>query len=591
MLIGLFASPLISIIACLGMLFLVSSFFNNNNNFMFNFGQAEAISFPLRNIENFKSIDLAGDAANGTNSLTINTNALTGDGNCEICQLITFTPGPSGHAGIAYRSNNALDLTGAQRIVFFAKGELGGENLAFVAVGKDKTSGQTSNTSSASPKIFKTLTFAVTTQNVTLVNDWKRYQISLNGIDLTGVTAPFGIIVQKDRHQTPPSSPGNNRPPLDDKDPNHIVFFLKGVTIDNNLAVDPLPVVTNTAKGATSPAAAIANTTTAPAAIANTTTAPTGTPVQNTSPRIPTTTTQSPTTNGAGPLAASAGANTTTAPAAIANTTTAPTGTPVQNTSPRIPTTTTQSPTTTTQSPTTTTQSPTTTTPSLQSQPRSQPSYPYPYPYPYQGQLSPYQSQQPQQQQQPQPQQPINQQPPIANAGISQTVYGGTIVTLDGRASYDPDNYAAGGYANHYINNYGIAAYQWTQIPTTTTSGVQTPAVILQGANTATPTFVAPILPYDTILAFSLKVIDSDGRTISSNPAIVNVYVKHNPNNNSPTTGGSNSNTPGTAVNQQQQLVSPNNNLVPYPSQPSAFPTLPPQIGSPNALSIFPSGR
>ncbi|MGB8036202.1 MAG: hypothetical protein WCF03_20495, partial [Nitrososphaeraceae archaeon] len=187
---------MISIIACLGMLFLVSSFFNNNNNnFMFNFGQAEAISFPLRNIENFKSIDLAGDAANGTKSLTINTNALTGDGNCEICQLITFTPGPNGKAGIAYRSNTALDLTGAQRIVFFAKGELGGENLAFVAIGKDKTNGQTSNTLSASPQIFKKLTFAVSTQNVTLVNDWKRYQISLNGIDLTGVTAPFGIIV------------------------------------------------------------------------------------------------------------------------------------------------------------------------------------------------------------------------------------------------------------------------------------------------------------------------------------------------------------------------------------------------------------
>ena len=285
MLIRLLSSPMISIIACLGMLFLVSSFFNNNNNFMFNFGQAEAISFPLRNIENFKSIDLAGDAANGTKSLTINTNALTGDGNCEICQLITFTPGPNGKAGIAYRSNTALDLTGAQRIVFFAKGELGGENLAFVAIGKDKTNGQTSNTLSASPQIFKKLTFAVSTQNVTLVNDWKRYQISLNGIDLTGVTAPFGIIVSKDRHQTPPSSPGKNRPPLDDKDPNHIVFFLKGVTIDNNLAVNPLPVVTNTTKGATSPAAVVANTTTAP----------TGTPIQNTSPRIPTTTTPSPT--------------------------------------------------------------------------------------------------------------------------------------------------------------------------------------------------------------------------------------------------------------------------------------------------------
>ena len=50
------------------------------------------------------------------------------------------------------------------------------------------------------------------------------------------------------------------------------MFFLKGVTIDNNLAVNPLPVVANTTKGTTSPAAAaVANTTkgtTSPAAAA-----------------------------------------------------------------------------------------------------------------------------------------------------------------------------------------------------------------------------------------------------------------------------------------------------------------------------------
>jgi hypothetical protein len=207
--------------------------------------------------------------------------------------------------------------------------------------------------------------------------------------------------------------------------------------------------------------------------------------------------------------------------------------------------------------------------------------------------------QQPQQNQQPQTQQRINQQPPIANAGISQTVYGGTIVTLDGRSSYDPDNYAAGGYANNYINNYGIAAYEWTQIPATTNSGVQISTVILRGANTANPTFVAPILPYDTILAFSLKVMDSDGRAISSNPAIVYVYVKHNPNNSSPTTGD---NTPGITVNpqetqqQQPQPLVPNNNLVPAaPSQPNTpsptFPPPAPQIGSLNSQNRFPLGR
>ena len=115
-------------------------------------------------------------------------------------------------------------------------------------------------------------------------------------------------------------------------------------------------------------------------------------------------------------------------------------------------------------------------TPSYQSQQQQQPlpsrNSPYQNPYPYQ--TPSYQSQL----QPPQQKQLINQQPPVANAGISQTVNGGTIVTLDGRISYDPDIYV-GGYTNNYINK-GIAGYQWTQIPTT--SGVQIP-VILQGAS------------------------------------------------------------------------------------------------------------
>ena len=77
-------------------------------------------------------------------------------------------------------------------------------------------------------------------------------------------------------------------------------------------------------------------------------------------------------------------------------------------------------------------------------------------------------------------------QPPIAYAGVSRTSYENTIVVLDGRRSYDPNN---GG---------SIVVYQWVQLPTI--GGVP---VTLTGTNTATPSFIAPKVLFDnTILAF-----------------------------------------------------------------------------------------
>lgn len=247
------------------------------------------------------------------------------------------------------------------------------------------------------------------------------------------------------------------------------------------------------------------------------------------------------------------------------------------------------------------------TQPSLQDQQRGKQQNPlYQYPFSYQSRLpslwsnqnSPYYPYQLQQKNQSQGQrlqnQHINQQPPIANAGVPRTVYGATIVTLNGGASYDPDNYVtSSGYSN--IINNGIVAYQWTQIQFPSNPGVQTPVVILQGANTATPTFVAPILPYDTMLAFSLRVMDSDGGALSTNPAIVYVTVKHNPGlNNNPQFGAGNA-APGNTINQPQQQheqsITPPINAIGGPLH-RAFPLLPPpQVRSPSAPNSisFPS--
>jgi hypothetical protein len=199
--------------------------------------------FPIRNIETSPLLDKAGDAVSTTgnpaqSNLKISSHAMTADGNCEMCQFIQYIPGPTGKAGVAYKSAQTLDLSGAHRIVFFAKGELGGENVAFVAIGKP------SYTSPVLPNIFAKLKFAVTSKDITLTNEWTRYQLSLNGSDLTGVTDPFGFIVSKVRSQSQaPSSSNSPQPPLTDSNANHVAIFLKGVTFDSNPAVKPIPTV------------------------------------------------------------------------------------------------------------------------------------------------------------------------------------------------------------------------------------------------------------------------------------------------------------------------------------------------------------
>ena len=76
--------------------------------------------------------------------------------------------------------------------------------------------------------------------------------------------------------------------------------------------------------------------------------------------------------------------------------------------------------------------------------------------------------------------------------------------------------------------------------------------------------------------------MDNHG-TVSTNPAIVYVMIKHNPNNSALTRG----NIAGPIINQgQQQQAHTSNNIIGAPSQPNYAPS---QIVSPNTLNAFPS--
>ena len=95
-----------------------------------------------------------------------------------------------------------------------------------------------------------------------------------------------------------------------------------------------------------------------------------------------------------------------------------------------------------------------------------------------------------------------------------------------------------------------MVAYSWTQVPSS--AGVP---VTLIGANTATPTFTAPLLPNGNtaMLIFSLRVMDSDGGAVSTNQALVYVILK--PNNITGSSSGIGSMVSG--INQQPPPITP----------------------------------
>jgi len=86
---------------------------------------------------------------------------------------------------------------------------------------------------------------------------------------------------------------------------------------------------------------------------------------------------------------------------------------------------------------------------------------------------------------------------PVAVVGADQSTNEGVSVALDGSASYDADG--------------NIASYSWTQ-----TSG---PAVTLQNATTATPSFTTP--QRAATLVFTLTVTDNEGAIASATTQIV----------------------------------------------------------------------
>ena len=166
------------------------------------------------NLENQKSILRAGDAKNHL-SFNLNTEYEDPDKICHFCTNIVYTPGKEGFAAIAY-GGNSLDLNGSKRLVFFLRGAEGGEKLTFLAGGKEARR-HTEDAKDAAEGKFTGLKFGLS-ENLILSNHWKRFSMSIENMDLIGITYPFGMILTSDNSSKAQS------------------IFLKGVTIDDKVS-------------------------------------------------------------------------------------------------------------------------------------------------------------------------------------------------------------------------------------------------------------------------------------------------------------------------------------------------------------------
>jgi PKD repeat protein len=156
---------------------------------------AQGLPFEVR--DHFSEKKIAGDA----NNIKVNEDVIYPEKHCEFCTFVEYRPGPRGVAGFAYENDAGVDLTGAKKVRFWMMGEEGNEKIKFKIAGKslDKSPDNIQDRPPNRPtnSIFESERFALTTEEVTLANDWRRYEVDLSGVSLDDITHPFGFELSK----------------------------------------------------------------------------------------------------------------------------------------------------------------------------------------------------------------------------------------------------------------------------------------------------------------------------------------------------------------------------------------------------------
>lgn len=141
------------------------------------FLNAEAATMPMYALE-YTTLDVVrdGDAAAGPLVVQIDPGIV--DEHCEYCFKINYSPYLAGKAGIAWKTALPLDVQNAQRMVFWAKGEYGGEQIRVMILGKPNGT----STSVQDENLFDNVGFVSASESITLSTQFNRYQVDVPNV-------------------------------------------------------------------------------------------------------------------------------------------------------------------------------------------------------------------------------------------------------------------------------------------------------------------------------------------------------------------------------------------------------------------------
>ncbi|MDR1440915.1 MAG: hypothetical protein LBJ02_00730 [Bifidobacteriaceae bacterium] len=148
-------------------------------------------SFMGDNYDSVPEMDEAAEAHSGTSGIAaeLDTAAHTWGG----YMFLNGSPEAESDAGEANGSGTpaGVDLTGAEKLTFYAKGESGGEQVEFFTAGFGWEEGlKTAENADSADKI--------TLGTVGLTKDWQEYEISLADADLSSIACGFAWVVTRD---------------------------------------------------------------------------------------------------------------------------------------------------------------------------------------------------------------------------------------------------------------------------------------------------------------------------------------------------------------------------------------------------------